>query len=102
MGGGIAQAVRLRALAEAGAARTAVWLYLEPLVTTAAARALASPPVAWRAVTDGRVVPVGVAVVQSTRNAPTVSRAAQPTSRRYRSAAARPTSLSGAFWATHR
>jgi len=80
--GGVAQAVWLRALAELGAARTAVWLYLEPLVTVATARAVLSEPVGWNAVTGGRVVLVGVAVVQFARNAPAVSRAAQPTSRR--------------------
>lgn len=80
--GAVAQAVWLRALAELGAARTAAWLYLEPLVTVVAARALLSEPVGWRAVIGGLVVLGGVATVQVARMAPSVPRGTQPASRR--------------------
>lgn len=80
--GAVAQALWLRALGVLGAARTAAWLYLEPIVTVAVARALLSEPVGWRAVVGGFVVLIGVAVVQAARNAVPAPAAGQPVSRR--------------------
>jgi drug/metabolite transporter (DMT)-like permease len=80
--GAVAQALWLRALGVLGAARTAAWLYLEPIVTVAVARALLSEPVGWRAVVGGLVVLIGVAVVQGARNAVPAPAAGQPVSRR--------------------
>jgi drug/metabolite transporter (DMT)-like permease len=80
--GAVAQALWLRALGVLGAARTAAWLYLEPIVTVAVARSLLSEPVGWRAVVGGLVVLIGVAVVQGARNAVPAPAAGQPVSRR--------------------
>jgi drug/metabolite transporter (DMT)-like permease len=80
--GGIAQLLWLRSLAEIGAARTAVWLYLEPFVTVAVARALLTEPVGAGAVAGGLVTLAGVAVVQASRGTRPRTRSAQPVSRR--------------------
>ena len=80
--GGIAQLLWLRSLAEIGAARTAVWLYLEPFVTVAVARALLAEPVGAGAVAGGLVTLAGVAVVQAARETRTRTARAQPARRR--------------------